>query len=523
MVSSRTSSSQSARPEFDVTNRLEGDDLVRHNIAETIGRLADDDDVKKLAVIGIGRVLFRHHKNNGNWGDVFDAYLTEIRHVIDWLVSSVHDKDEWLLRKDAKERPLKLMKMHSIPQLVAEADKAFAKKTQKVRAVSVLPDDERLHMRLDDGYTVVRMLTPEALDRETFVMQHCIGHGSYDRYLQDENHGLYSLRDPFNHPHATIEVNGRTKSLLQLRGKQNEMPISKYLKLLAPFIASEGLISGETARVGFVIGTGGIVYHTSEIPDGAEFDGTVSFLGSSENPNDIRLPTGIMIDGDLVLEDGFQGLLSMAATVKGDVHARGMILPDLSRDFHFEGGLHLEGSWVGVLPDGLHIRGDLVLKHCQKVVLPRGLLIDGDLDLTSANVAELPSDIVVGKSLHLGSSTIQTLPAGISVGGGVFLGGTKQLEEIPTGFTVGGNLMLRDSSVRRIAEDVVVGGMVSINADIAGELDIAATAKLDGGLYFRPTARARNFEGRSAMTADEVKGRYMQESRHDTAPSRSFG
>lgn len=360
-------------------------------------------------------------------------------------------------------------------------------------------------MRLADGFSVGRMLTPEALDRETAAMQHCVGLGSYDRNLDDERRGLYSLRDAFNKPHATIEVDHAANALLQLVGKQNEMPIAKYLKVLAPFIEAEGLDSGETASMGFVIGKGGIVHHVSEIPDGAEFDRTLSLRGYGDDPVSIRIPSGITVKGDLILDNGFEGLLTMPATVTGDVHASTMNLPDISPEFRFGGGLHFEGSWVGDLPAGLHVRGDLVLKHCRKVVLPSGLVIDGDLDLTQSNVDELPDDIVIKGSLHASNSSLRRLPEGVSVGGTVFLGGTMHLEEIPAGFTVGGNLMLRYSSVRRLCEDVVVGGMVSVNSDIARELQLSENAAIAGGLYFRPSGEAKNFDGRSMMTADEFR------------------
>jgi hypothetical protein len=506
-----------------VSEELTGDDLVKLNISETLFRLTDDDRVARLAVIGIGRVLFRHHKKDGDWGAVFDAFLVEIRHVIDWLTSAVMDGDEWLLRVDSKERPVKLMKMHSIPQLVAEADKAFAKKMQKVGSVAVLPDDERLHMALAEGYNVVQMLSPQALDRESAVMQHCVGLGSYDRHVEGDRYALYSLRDHLNRPHATIEVEIASRTLLQLRGKQNEMPIAKYLKALAPFIEAEGLNSGETAEMGFVIGKGSIVHHVSEIPDGAEFDRTLVLRGYGDNPDDIRLPAGISVEGDLDIGKGFEGILSSSATVSGDVHARGLNIPDISPDFRFGGGLHFDGSWVGDLPAGLHIRGDLVLKHCRKVVLPSRLVIDGDLDLTQADVEELPGDIVIRGNLHVSDSTLRRLPEGVSVGGAVFLGGTKQIEEIPPGFAVGGNLMLRDSSVRVIGEGVSVGGMVSINADIAAELEVDPSAEFAGGLYFRPTPQAKNFEGRSAMTADEFREHAAPGSVPSASKHRAFG
>lgn len=488
-----------------MVKQLSGDDLVKFNISETLVRLTDNEQVARLAVVGIGRVLFRHHKKDGDWGTVFDSYLHEIRHVIDWLTSAVIDGDEWLERVDAKGRPLKLMKMHSITQLVAESEKAFTKKMQKIGTSVALPDDERLQMRLADGFSVVRMLTPDALDRESAAMQHCIGLGSYDRHLADERRGLYSLRDAFNKPHATIEIDHTAKALVQLVGKQNQLPTGKYLKALAPFIEAEGLDSGETASMGFVIGKGASVHHVSEIPDGAEFDRNLSLRGCVDDPKNIRIPSYIKVTGDLILDQGFEGLLAMPAMVAGDVHANVMKLPALSPEFRFGGGLHLEGSWVGDLPTGLHIRGDLVLKQCHRVVLPCGLVIDGDLDLTECDIEELPNDIVIKGNLHASNSMLRRLPEGASVGGAVFLGGTTLLEEVPARFTIGGNLMLRDSSVRRICEDVVIGGMVSINSDTAGELRLAESASIAGGVYFRPSGQVKNFDGRNMMTDDEFR------------------
>ncbi|MBY3151068.1 hypothetical protein HFO56_01415 [Rhizobium laguerreae] len=467
--------------------------------------MSDNSAVGNLAVLSIGRVFMRSWEKTGEWTTIFYQSTRQIHHVVDWLTSAVLDGDAWLRRVDPDGRPLKLTKMHSMEQLVSEADKAFAKKMQKVGKAAALPGDERLHMALAGDFSVVRMLTPEALDRESSVMQHCVGLGSYDRHLDDDRRGLFSLRDALNRPHATIEVDMESKALLQLRGKQNELPIAKYLRLLAPFIEAEGLKSGETASMGFAIGRGGIVHHLSEIPDGAEFDETLSLCGYGDDPKNVRLPSGIRVDGDLVLQDGFQNLLTKAAIISGDVHARSLDLPDISPDFVFGGGLDLEESRLGKLPDGLHIRGDLVLKHCLGVVLPRRLVIDGDLHLAQADVLELPDDLVIKGSLYAGDSRLTRLPADLAVGGGVFLGGTKLLEEIPAGFSVGGNLMLRDSSVRHIGDGVVVGGMVSINADVAGQLDVAASAEIGGGFYFRPTGRVRTFEGRSSMTADEFR------------------
>lgn len=118
---------------------------IREDIADELAKRSDDDEVRKLIVIGIGNVLFRLHRKGEDWRVVFTASRDAIHHIVDWLTSAVMDKDEWLQRVDQKGRPMKLAKMHSIEQLVGEADKAFAKKLQKVASVAVSSDDEIIH------------------------------------------------------------------------------------------------------------------------------------------------------------------------------------------------------------------------------------------------------------------------------------------------------------------------------------------------------------------------------------------
>lgn len=88
---------------------------------------------------------------------------------------------------------------------------------------------------MDDGYYVVRLMTPEALDRESGVMQHCIGQGAYDHKLEDGNFVYLSMRDRFGKAHATMELDVRPVRgpiLVQCQGKQNRPPEAAYVGLL---------------------------------------------------------------------------------------------------------------------------------------------------------------------------------------------------------------------------------------------------------------------------------------------------
>lgn len=499
---------------------LSGDQIAMNDIAATLESLCEGPEVARLAVIGIGGVLLRHHRTDGSWHAAFDAYHHEIRHVIDWLASSVNEGDAWLRRLDDTGRPLKLAKMHSIPQLVREADKAFAKKMQRVATKAVLPSDERLVMDLRDGFRVVRMMTPEALDRESAEMRHCIGLGSYDSQLAGDRIGLYSLRDSSNKPHATMEIDYPSKSIVQLRGKQNAMPTSKYLDLLGPFIVAQGFHSDEIARLGYVLSKHGNFLHASSIPDNTEFDGMLKLRCHDMDDADIRVPDGLKVNGDIDIGSGFEGLFSKRTTVSGNVYARGIRKADFAKGFVFGGGLYLGGSDVMRLPDDLTVHGDLDLRDMAMSYLPRRLIVTGNLLITGSRISGIPSDTTIGGDLVAQRSELSRLHEGGRIGGSVFLDGTTGLEEIPANFRIGRNLMLGDCAVRYIAEGVVVGGRISMNADIADETVIADSVVSTNGLYFRPGRSPSDLNGRT-LTADEFRSLDRPSSTR-SAPSARF-
>ncbi len=129
-------------------------------------------------------------------------YYQEARHVVDWLHTSFQDRADWLTRVDEHGRPKKLMKCGSLDRLLHEADKAMA------RAHSLVPNSERAREEVVgtyEGYEVVLLQSPEALDVEGRRMGHCIGHGSYDQRLSDPGLKYASIRKN-GVPVATVEA-----------------------------------------------------------------------------------------------------------------------------------------------------------------------------------------------------------------------------------------------------------------------------------------------------------------------------
>lgn len=94
------------------------------------------------------------------------------------------------------------------------------------------PQGEVLY-RWADGWTVQELTTPEQLNAEAEVMQHCV-----DTYAEDIAAGyvrVFSLRDPSGLPHVTMEWDPDEVFAKQLRGKQNALAKREYVLRMIAF------------------------------------------------------------------------------------------------------------------------------------------------------------------------------------------------------------------------------------------------------------------------------------------------
>ena len=83
-----------------------------------------------------------------------------------------------------------------------------------------------------NGFTIVKV-PPEDLETEGDNMQHCVG--GYCDSVASGGVIIYSLRNPRNKPHATIEVDKRGR-VAQIKGKQNEPPVPKYRPMIKQWL-----------------------------------------------------------------------------------------------------------------------------------------------------------------------------------------------------------------------------------------------------------------------------------------------
>jgi hypothetical protein len=401
---------------------------TQSQLPKILSAYSDDERVLTLLTFAVGRVLERDFISHGltiGWE------TTEIiRHVADWLQASVIDNDEWLERLDDHGRPLKLMKLGTLEAAAKEADKAMRKRAQKLRAVKIKDGDEELFCELADGFYIVRLLTPEALDVESAAMQHCIGQGAYDGLLNESAFAFYSLRDPFGKPHATLEVEGNW--LNQCQGKQNREPEKKYLDLMLDMFVREKWKT-YIPLSGVLMDAEHAICDAMRLPRGFKSRGSLKLSGLPIT----SLPADMIVRGDLDIRDTLIERLPDGLMVLGHVHARGTQLSQLGSRIVVTKDLLIQNTSVTTLPADIEVRGSLVARNTKLESFPRMF-----------NVA---------MSIDLGKTPIRSLPAGLKVHGSLSIDDCPNLTELPNGLVVTGTLNIEQTPISRIPEGAKVG------------------------------------------------------------------
>lgn len=218
-------------------------------ITESVGRLfirwsrqVDRDIAAGLAAPLPCRDLGRFEDIMARWILKTDAFLGQYQYelveIIDWLLLAGAEHHAWLLRVDDQGRPLKLMKCGTVEALYSESQKAMrGLQPQRKSAKDLTHADERHVADLGAGYTVVELLTPDALDVESTRMRHCIGHGTYDGKLGHPGFHFYSIRDRDGQPCATVATSPRlvedvpTVVIRQFQGPKNSAPEPHIVEL----------------------------------------------------------------------------------------------------------------------------------------------------------------------------------------------------------------------------------------------------------------------------------------------------
>jgi hypothetical protein len=333
-----------------------------------------------LARIAANRLREEYPKLPGEgWMSALPSEQQEY-HILDWFVSSLIADDgdgaAWLLNVDSAGNPKKLMKCSSYDDLMREADRWFDKR-HGAMAKALSPDDEETIADLSDGYSLVQMLTPEALDLESHRMHHCVGHGSYDGKLKAGWGRFLSLRDSKGRPVVTIELrqesNGRW-SVQQIEGKRNARPAREIMDVVRDYAIDRDWLDREFFWP-VVRASDGVFHDVDRIPEGATLRGDLD-VGDAvfDTLGPFDLPTDLTVEGNMLISARMR--LPERLTVCGYLQIDSM-WSDLGSPLELPESLHVDkeirigsrGDIGDVIPTHLH---HLVRVHRRKLVVRDG-------------------------------------------------------------------------------------------------------------------------------------------------------
>ncbi|MBY3157288.1 hypothetical protein HFO56_33730 [Rhizobium laguerreae] len=347
-----------------------------------------DEAIAGLLFHCVGRVQFKTGEDlgTGHFNEAIDR-LSEVIHIADWLRVSVNENASWLRKVDKAGRPKKLLKFGTMAAITAEADRFMLRhgKASHPSEIKVSEGDEELHFDLGDGWWLVKLLTPVALDRESQLMQHCIGHGSYDQRLSTEGTIFLSLRDPRAMPHATIEIDN--DRIVQFQGKQNARPMPKYVKRCLPYFQAKPF---SDLPEDVIKDASGMAYAIYDLPEVLCVDGPVHIHSTVEN---LRLPSVIEATKSVTLSGNACANVPMRIKTGASLCIQGSVLSRLPDTLEVEKSISLAGSVISELPESLTVHEELDLNGSAVAKLPGGLTVLGTLDISHTAIEQLPDDL----------------------------------------------------------------------------------------------------------------------------------
>ena len=471
----------------------DGPDADRAEIARIAAsvRSRSGVDIARLLELSLGRAMRRDRQRAAASRIAPAGYLPgELDHVGDWLASAVLANARWIDNLDGEGVPRKFSKLSSVASVVEEARRGTERMLRDCGSAGLAAGDEAVEVELADGYRLVRLLTPGALDRESLVMQHCVGLGGYDEGVAEGRIAILSLRDRFGKPHVTLEVDSLDGRVVQIKGKQNRFPLKRYFDLLVPWLGGAGLaVSPSELRGGYFPSAGqdgrqGPIRHISDVAPGEVLDGdlVLGFDGDADAP--LELPPRLTVRGSLTLDmtwvagravvigretnvtgaftflnakpDGLQNLAEC-----GQLRVVGGEVAAVAAGTSFPFPVELSSCAFGNLLETAGFTAGLTVKDCERVCFPAGAVIAGDLEVGGCGAVSLGDGLRVGGAVAI-SAGLEDGPA--EIGRDIVIDGplsiTGMRPSIRPGLTVTGDLRLTHLRLDADLPDRMdVGGM----------------------------------------------------------------
>lgn len=496
------------------------------DIEQALKSHSQDERVVALLDICVGRILKKDARRGNDWTQQYKP--ESVDHIVEWLAMACTEDAHWLGSMTPDGKPKKLLKFSTVQDVVREADEFFRKRTASAPKVDEKDsDDEKTVFKLDGGYRIVRMLSTTALDREGSLMGHCVGSGGYDTALKTEREMFFSLRDPRNKPHVTMQVRIADKVVLQARGKQNQYPVTRYAKMIAAFSRQEGFdLSGERVGLAALRTPDGDVLDPENLPEDRVI--IVGHAGgwrylALDNQGIERWPRIVEVMGDAQMDflanDGPEELIVHGRLRVSFIDARArtkairvqtLVIEDSADIVALPAGMVIEdsllarGSQIRTLPPDLNLAGVLDIRKTDLETLPDGISC-GDLLASGSGLTRLPERLTVRGKLDISDTVIPAIPDCLSCHELVANG--SGLETLPTTFTVEGVIDLRDTGLSRLPEslrcrDLLIGAstITVVHPDTVIRGDLMAR-----GSKLRVLPRGLHVPGRLDLAETDVR------------------
>jgi hypothetical protein len=463
-------------------------------------RLPDGPDIFPLLQMSAGRVLLKSAiKRESVMKAIIEASMDETRHIYDWLLASSLRKEAWLSRYDVQGRPLKLMKFGTFKQILAEADKAMAKRRGDGFRVPAGEGTKVVH-ECGEGWTIVRLKTPEALDHEGHVMGHCVGQGAYDGGFSTNFTGIYSLRDPFGKSHVTLEINHSMDVVRQIKGKQNKPPKAEYMRRLLGWRGLEGVsVEGTELPSGFGFEKSRGIVELSSLKAGDVFEGNIGIVLKDNADFVLDIPGGVTIRGTVVIQGQRSGELVEVGNAVQMRWAK-LSIPD---DVFFDGDVRLDHvtlerfSFAGRhlvvrnaavrsfedircdvtqfaatdfardALDGASFKGSVEMQDCRGVVFHQSTSVGAHLSVAGCRPhanheepeLEFADGFEVNRKLNIFNSRVRMGDSLQVTGNADIL--ASSVTSMPSRLSVTGSLTIKDCLIDRWPETLDVGGTMN--------------------------------------------------------------
>ncbi len=234
-----------------------------------------------------------------------DKFRNEVIHLIDYLKSEDSPKtftnfpikDAFKKAKNwmPEDAEVNLDDIDDIEELTDNEKDSLRKRLEKSK--EDIGTDIKVHKTYPDNYFWAEVISPTSRTREGLLMKHCL------RDINYASSRIFSLRDPSNLPHATVEVKDKT-TINQIKGVSNGPIKGKYQKKIIEFMKNKVVKRIKFEEIHDLKNVGlldvdGLWYSIYHLPKNLKISGNLDL-----SETDITtLPAGLTVGGYLDLSE----------------------------------------------------------------------------------------------------------------------------------------------------------------------------------------------------------------------------